>query len=440
MTRPKLPVHRKLSLHRAKSKSNPASAVLSLILAGLLFWSFTPPQSTGDQRSEGKSSEELYLEYLEHIRKESLSSAWEGEVVLLHNSDGTTLKMPAFGFRTWSRKSAQGKLIFGSTFLHLMNGGRHIDTAMSHENNKEIRQAIDKSQKPRRDIWITSKIDPGKVRDNPREGTRKAIKKMMEELQTDYLDLVLIDSPKLERDGTIEIWKSLIEARDKDHTVKAIGVSNFNREEIEDLTRSSGVQPQLNEILYHPWTDPKWKAQVAWQNSQKIATTAYMSLGGSRFYSISKDILGKDVIHKKFPDLFSRIGEKYSATPAQVLLRWALNQGAAVIPRATLEENIRENIKIPRFQLTDKEIKDIEAWEWWDALERNLMGTLIRVIPLVAVAVAIVIYRFIKLRKYKAYEPTVRKIATEVKEYSKLKAKVVKHNMKRLSQWIDSLE
>ena len=270
--------------------------------------------------------------------------------------------MPLLGYGTCCRSSAKGKAIYESTRIYLKLGGRLIDTAMSYGNHVEIGQAVKVSGIPRSEIWITSKVAPGKVKSY--KECLRAEDEILNELDTPYLDLLLIHTPKLGKEPTIELWNCLIEAKRLGKT-KSIGVSNFNQGEIEDIANATGGQmPEVNEIQQHPWSSRPWKELAKWQKEHNIATIAYTSLGGSRFHNSKGGT--------SWPSVVSKLAKKYDATEAQILLKWALQNDLAVIPGSGSENHIKENLllTVKNFDLTAQELLDIENAEvpagWWD--------------------------------------------------------------------------
>jgi len=279
------------------------------------------------------------------------SHPWTKETIVLASKN----RIPAIGYGTCCRSSAKGAAIYESTKLYIKHGGRHIDTAQAYGNHVEIGRAIRDSGVSRKDLWLTSKIGVGKVRG--KKETLKAVAAVLKEMRIEYLDLMLIHSPKTGKKNTIQIWEGLVEAKKKG-LVRAIGVSNFNKLEILDLKEATGEMPELNQIQFHPWTPKEWKDLVKWQQSNGIATTAYTSLGGSRFDQSSS-----------IP-IISKLSSKYDVTETQILLRWALQQNVIVIPGSSNEEHIRQNIDIPSFVLTPQEMLEVEVStapeEWFD--------------------------------------------------------------------------
>ena len=270
------------------------------------------------------------------------------------------LEMPAIGYGTCCRKSAKGEEVYQSTKTFLKLGGRLIDTAMAYRNHVEIGKAIKDSGVKRSDIWITSKVAPGKV--HTYSDCLIAIDEILQELDTSYLDLLLIHTPKLGREPTIQLWKCLVESKRRGKT-KAIGVSNFNRGEIEDLVKETGEMPEANEIQMHPWSSPSWKELAKWQKENAIVTIAYTSLGGSRFDSTESN--------SGWPQEVSVLAKKYDVTEAQILLKWALQNDLAVIPGSGSKTHIKENLLIDAgFHMAMDEILSIENSKvpsgWWD--------------------------------------------------------------------------
>jgi 2,5-diketo-D-gluconate reductase A len=242
------------------------------------------------------------------------------------------LKMPAFGYGTCCRSTARGHAVVASTIKYIKAGGRLIDTAMAYRNHQEIGEALSTAEVPRDEIWITSKIAPNSVRS--RADTVKAAQNIMKDLGVAYLDLLLIHSPKLGRAKTVELWKGLIDLKRKG-LVRAIGVSNMNEGEIADLTAATEEAPEVNQIQFHPWTPKPWRDLAEGQRRENgMVTTAYTSLGGSRFRSSGSH----------WGPTLAAVAKKHGVKEAQVLLRWAVQQGVAVIPGSASEPHIRENL------------------------------------------------------------------------------------------------
>ena len=308
--------------------------------------------SGGQQRNRGPSSAVV-------TSPESYEPAADVPTIRLRSG----VEMPAVGYGTCCRSSARGEAIYKSTKYFLQRGGRLIDTAMAYRNHAEIGRAVRDSSVPREEIWITSKIAPGKVKNY--DECLLATDQILKELYVDYVDMLLIHTPKLGKEPTIELWKCLIEAK-RLGQAKVIGVSNFNQKEIEDIADATGGEmPEANEIQQHPWSTESWKQLARWQNENNIATIAYTSLGGSRFHRNESG-------NADWPPIVTALAKKYGATEAQILLEWALRRGIAVIPGSGSETHIKENLQLPEISMTETELASIEndaeaPVEWWDA-------------------------------------------------------------------------
>ena len=274
------------------------------------------------------------------------------------------LRMPANGLGTCCRKTARGQPIIDATKAYLRLGGRLIDTAMAYRNHEEIGEALRASGIQREDVWLTSKLASGTV--NSYAKGLAAVDNILQEIGTTYLDLVLIHSPKMGKDKAVAVWKSLIDAK-KSGKVRAIGVSNFNAGEINDLMEATGELPEVNQIQYHPWSSQAWHAAVASWASQGVVVTAYNSLGGARFSTT--DLTGSAV---------SSIARDRGMTVNAVLLAWARSKGCAVIPGSSTPAHIAENLRALDELLTPSDVRAIDASPapdgWWSPRGPNKYG------------------------------------------------------------------
>lgn len=252
--------------------------------------------------------------------------------------------MPFIGFGTCCRRTARGAPLIASTKEFLLQGGRLIDTAQKYGNHADLAVAIRESGVSRAHIWLTSKIDThNKV--STRAAALDAVSQTAMELGVEYIDLMLIHGLWTLSDAeAIEVWRGLIDAKAAGK-VRHIGVSNFERPQIERLVSETGVWPAVLQLEYHPYVAPEVHELVAWCQQHGIAITAYGSLGGD-----SNRAAGEEM---------AAVAAEHGVTSAALLLRWALNRGVAVIPGATSAEHIRENLNIPHVSLNNKELQRI---------------------------------------------------------------------------------
>lgn len=266
---------------------------------------------------------------------------------------GSPYRMPAVGFGTCCRKAARGPPLVASAKEYLAQGGRLIDTAQLYENHADIKVAIEQSGLPRKQIWVTSKINtrPMKGAVGSRAAAETAVNLTLAELGLEYIDLLLIHGAwKTTEAQRADIWAALVDSQ-RAGRARHVGVSNFDQAQIEALQRVSGVLPAVNQIEFHPWVPRRQLVLVEWCQRRGIAITAYGSLGSS---STNKDSLRAGV---------DTVATKHGVSKAQVLLRRALDRGVAVIPGATSAAHIRENLNISRFHLSTDDRRQLESTE-----------------------------------------------------------------------------
>ena len=286
----------------------------------------------------------------------------DGRITLAGSPVGA-LAMPAMGFGTCCRKSARGPALISSTLEYLRQGGRLIDTAQMYKNHRDLRIALQRSGVPRGQIWLTSKVNTIKGGLGRQEvGTQ--VKLILEELGVTYLDLMLLHHAKNNSPSDrIEQFKGLLDAKALG-LVRHVGVSNFNRDQLEALRVATGVLPAVNQIEYHPYVAQETHDLVRWCQEQGIAVTAYGSLGSSSTGSKA----GTGV---------AAVATRYGVSSAAVLLRWSLNKGCAVIPGATSATHIYENLHLKPFELTPEDEESIrgrpapKSWRMWNNMAKD---------------------------------------------------------------------
>ena len=257
--------------------------------------------------------------------------------------------MPAVGFGTCCRKTAKGPPLTASAESYLAQGGRLIDTAQLYGNEGALAVAIRESGVPRAQMWITDKVNTygGAGVVSTRAGALASVDGSLSALGVPYIDLMLIHGTwTIGPAEQVEVWRGLLDAKARG-LVRHVGVSNFERDEIERLEAATGARPLVNQLEYHPWVPAATRELVRWCQRSGIAVTAYGSLGGSSSRAGETSPEGASV---------ARIATEHGATNAQVLLRWALAQGVAVIPGATSDKHIRENLYPPEFELTGQDL------------------------------------------------------------------------------------
>lgn len=247
--------------------------------------------------------------------------------------------MPLIGFGTYLITGDQ--LIYQVLDEALAAGYRHIDTATVYHNETSIGQALKvllpKYNLKREDIFITSKLAPI----DQGEGAFSAVQESLKKLDCGYLDLYLIHWPGA---GRLPVnsqennklrsksWESLAKAV-KAGLVKDIGVSNYTVKHLNELlTNDYGVKPSVNQVEWHPKFHQPELLNLCRQEG--ILLQAYSSLGGTGNSNLIRD-----------PTVV-QIAAQLQKTPAQVLLRWAVQQNIGIIPKARTEEHIKSNIDL----------------------------------------------------------------------------------------------
>ena len=249
--------------------------------------------------------------------------------------------MPQFGLGTFLQPS--DSVCEQSCLTALKAGYRHIDTAHAYNDEAGVGRAVKKSGIPREEIWITSKLWPTEYGEGK---TMEAIDKMLERMQLDYIDLLYVHQPVGDFVGA---WRDMEKAVAMGK-VRALGISNFDAsdEVFNKIMSESRVKPAVLQIECHPYAQ-----RLAMREKVKpygIQVECWFPLGGA----MSNGALLRDPV-------ICSIAKAHGKTPAQIILRWHIQEGFSVIPGASNPDYIRENIRIFDFELTDEEMARIRS-------------------------------------------------------------------------------
>lgn len=245
--------------------------------------------------------------------------------------------MPRLGLGVWRISDRETAEVVGWA---LEAGYRLIDTASYYQNEKAVGQGLRDSGLPREDLFITSKVW------NDSQGYEKTLRSCAESLDRlglDYLDLYLIHWPVADAALAAETWRAL-EKIYHDGLARSIGVSNFNRAQFEALWAKAEIKPVLNQVELHPLM-----AQTelrAWSKDKNLAVEAYAPLARGRCFD---------------EPLVMALARKHGKSPAQIILRWHLQNGIAVIPKSISRSRILENAALFDFSLSEEEIASISG-------------------------------------------------------------------------------
>lgn len=252
------------------------------------------------------------------------------DTIELHNG----VKMPAFGLGVY--KVEEGEQLEKTIHTALDLGYRLIDTASFYKNEEGVGQGIRNSGIPREELFITTKVWNS---EQGYENTLKAFDDSMERLGLDYLDLYLVHWPV--KGKYLDTWRALEELYRKGR-VKAIGVSNFKIHHLKDLLSHAAEKPVINQVELHPLLSQVELRGFCQQNDIKVEAWSPLSRG--RF--LDEPILGK-------------IAAQHGKTPAQVILRWHLQNQIIPIPKSVTPTRLKENADIFDFQLSQKDMDEI---------------------------------------------------------------------------------
>lgn len=248
------------------------------------------------------------------------------------------VEIPSVGlgvFRLEDNKEAQRVV---ETALSV--GYRHIDTAMIYQNEPAVGKAIKASGVPREEIFVTTKL----WNDDQRSGkVKEAFEASLERLGFDYIDLYLIHWPV--KDKIQQTWK-IFEEIYKTGKARAVGVSNFKAHHLEALKNVSNLIPAVNQIELHPYLIQQ--ADLDYCNKAGIKVEAWSPFAANKTGLFEEKLL-------------TGLAEKYSKSPAQIILRWDYQRGIIIIPKSANEGRMKENMNIFDFELTDAEIQQINS-------------------------------------------------------------------------------
>jgi 2,5-diketo-D-gluconate reductase A len=253
--------------------------------------------------------------------------------VILNNG----VEMPILGFGVFQMNDS--KECEQAVYDALRAGYRLIDTAASYLNEEAVGRAIKRSDVPREELFITTKLW---VQDAGYEGTKKAFAKSLERLQLDYLDLYLIHQPFGDVHGS---WRAMEELY-REGKIKAIGVSNFHPDRLMDLIIHNEVIPAVNQVETHPFNQQMESAQFMKENNVQIQSWGPFAEG-------KNDIFRNAVLVS--------IAEKHNKSVAQVILRWLTQRGVVAIPKSVRKERIIENFNIFDFELSQEDMENIST-------------------------------------------------------------------------------
>jgi diketogulonate reductase-like aldo/keto reductase len=260
---------------------------------------------------------------------------------MMNNMKATTVlnngvHMPWLGFGVY--KAEKGDEVVQAVVTALEAGYRSIDTAAFYDNEEGVGQAIAESSVPREEIFITTKVW------NDRHGydeTLAAFEESRQKLGVDVIDLYLIHWPVTGKHK--DTWRAL-EKLYREGKVRAIGVSNYLVHHLKDLLNDAEIVPMVNQMEYHPWLQQPDLHNFCKDNSVQLEAWSPLTRG------------------EKFDDpLLVKLSEKYGKSPAQILIRWDLENGVVTIPKSVTPKRIQANIDVFDFELSEEDMAELNG-------------------------------------------------------------------------------
>ena len=279
------------------------------------------------------------------------------------------VQMPIVGFGTYLISNEDIAPVISAA---ITTGYRHIDTAEGYQNEegvgKGILASIDEGIVTREELFITTKLWPGNVNwgETPKsfDATIESLNLSLAQMQLDYVDLYLIHAP-IQKKQRLEQWKALMELQ-KQGKVRAIGVSNFTQEHIEDIIAADLSLPVINQIELHPWSQKP--ELVSYLKEKGIVSVAYSSLVP---LSTWRDVAGQDSAKtvemqadgKKGASPLKKMSTKYGVSESQLLLRWGVQKGFPIIPKSINLERMKQNLNVFDFQIDEQDMAEISTMD-----------------------------------------------------------------------------
>lgn len=233
----------------------------------------------------------------------------------------------------------EGKATVEAVRTALELGYRQIDTAHAYQNERSVGQAVKESGIPREDIFITTKLW---VSDYGYEKSLAQIDKMLERLDTDYIDLLLLHQPVGDYLGAYHAMEEAV----KQGKVRSIGLSNFEGEALDEVLEVANIKPAALQVELHPYATRSELREQLKPYGTRIESWYPLGHGDTNLLNEA---------------IFLGLAQKYGKSPAQIILRWHIQMGNLVFPKSTSRAHLQENIDIFDFELSNQEMAEIAA-------------------------------------------------------------------------------
>ncbi|WP_421858365.1 aldo/keto reductase [Oceanicaulis sp.] len=256
---------------------------------------------------------------------------------MIERTQANGADIPKLGFGTWQLEDEDATRGVAHA---LKTGYRHIDTAQIYGNEKEVGAGLHQSGVAREDIFLTTKVWRDKFKDGDLQAS---VKESLDKLKTDYVDLLLLHwpVPEVPLDETMKAMNDVVESG----FVKHIGVSNFTVDLMDEARAHSKAPLVVNQVEYHPFLDQSAVLNAC--RSAGMAPTAYSPIGQGKVFE---------------DEVIKEIASKHGASPAQITLRWLVDQDSVIaIPRSSSNAHIESNFEISEIELSEEDTGRINA-------------------------------------------------------------------------------
>jgi 2,5-diketo-D-gluconate reductase A len=251
--------------------------------------------------------------------------------------------MPLLGLGVW--QTADGRECVDAVGWALELGYRHIDTAQAYGNEESVGKGLLASGVPRDEVFITTKFFPGN------QDPVAALEQSLRRLRVDHVDLYIIHWPQ---GGATWAWPGMERARELGYT-RSVGISNFSATQLEEVIGAGTIPPAVNQVQFSSLHYRRALLEAC--RKRGVVLEAYSPLGTGRH-------LGNETVRL--------VADRVGRTPAQVLLRWCIQRAVPVIPKSTHRERIEENADIFSFQLSDQDMRELDALDETGGTDRAL--------------------------------------------------------------------
>jgi diketogulonate reductase-like aldo/keto reductase len=251
--------------------------------------------------------------------------------------------MPMLGFGVWQIRD--GRACEDAVGWALEAGYRHIDTAQAYGNEESVGRALRESAVAREEVFVTTKFRPTD------KDPAAALQRSLTRLGLDYVDLYLVHWPG---GGPTWAWPGMQAAHEAGHA-RSIGISNYSRDELSTLLRSAEIAPAVNQVQFSPYEHRVALLEACRQAG--VVVDAYSPLGHGRHLS---------------QEAVERIAQRLDRTPAQVLLRWCIEQQVPLLAKSSHRARIEENADIFDFTLSDDDRRELAGLDRTSGTDRAL--------------------------------------------------------------------